>query len=103
MYAIKDFFFDPSNCECGCDKSCDTGQYLDYSHCKCKKKLIYPLIEECTKNIDIVTIDNEDKSSFSIVYIVFIALFSIILTICIGIGSYFVYYRCYLKKCGTHK
>ena len=99
----KGFIFNPSNCECECDKSCGISEYLDYSNCKCRKKLVDPLIEECTKNIDIVTIDNEDKSSFSIVYIVFIVLFSIILTICIGVGIYFVYYRCYLKKCGTRK
>ena len=46
------FIFDPSNCECECDKSCNTGQYLDYSDCKCKKKLIDSLIEECTENDD---------------------------------------------------
>ena len=22
---------------CECDKSCDIGEYLDYSNCKCKK------------------------------------------------------------------
>ena len=90
----KGFIFNPSNCECECDKSCDTGKYLDYSNCKCRKKLVDPLIEECTENIDIVTIDNENKGSFSIAYIVCI-VFSIILAICIGIGIYFVYYRCY--------
>ena len=26
----------PSNYECECDKSCDIGEYLDYSNCKCK-------------------------------------------------------------------
>ena len=93
----KGFIFNPSNCECECDKSCDTGGYLDYSNCKYRKKLVDPLIEECTKNIDIVTIDNEDKGSFSIVYIVCI-VFSIILAICTRVGIYFFYYRCYLKK-----
>ena len=48
----KWFIFNPRNCECECDKSCNIGQYLDYSHCKCKKKLIDPLIEECTENND---------------------------------------------------
>ena len=48
----KGFIWNPSNCECGCDESCNIGQYLDYSDYKCKKKLIYPLIEECTKNND---------------------------------------------------
>ena len=48
----KGCIFNPSNCECECDKSCNIGQYLDYSDCKCKKKLIDPLIEECTENDD---------------------------------------------------
>ena len=26
---IKDIFFNPSNCECESDKSCDIGEYLD--------------------------------------------------------------------------
>ena len=99
----KGFIFNPSNCECECDKSCGISEYLDYSYCKCRKKLVDPLIEECTKNIDIVTTDNENKGSFSIVYFVCIVLFSIILAICIGVGIYFVYYRCYLKKYGTRK
>ena len=55
------------------------------------------------KNIDIVTIDDEDKSSFSIAPIVCIVLFYIILVICIGVGIYFVYDRFYLKKYGTRK
>ena len=31
------FIWSPSNCKCECDKSCDVGEYLDYSDCKCKK------------------------------------------------------------------
>ena len=33
----KEFIWNPSNCECECDKSCNIGEYLDYSNCKCKK------------------------------------------------------------------
>ena len=46
----KGYIFNPSNCKCECDKSCNVGQYLDYSDCKCKRKLFDSLIEECTKN-----------------------------------------------------
>ena len=99
----KGFIINPSYFECECDKSCGISEYLDYSNCKCRKKLMDPLIEECTENIDIATIDNENKCSFSIVYIVCIVLFSIILAICIGIVIYFVYYRWYLKKYDTRK
>ena len=48
----KGFIFNPSNCECECDKSCGIGEYLDYSNCKCRKKLIDLLMEECTESIN---------------------------------------------------
>ena len=48
----KGFTWNPSNCECKCYKSCDFSEYLDYKICKCKKKLVDKLIEECTENID---------------------------------------------------
>ena len=48
----KGFIWNPSICECDCDKSCDIGQYLDYKKCKCRKELISKLVEECSENID---------------------------------------------------
>ena len=45
----KGFTWNPSNCECECDKSRNVGEYLDYENCKCKKRLIDKLVEECTK------------------------------------------------------
>ena len=82
-----------------CDKSCDIGEYLDYSNWKCSKRLIDKLVEECTENIDGVKIDNEnknkDKCSSCTMYIM---LFTIILAINLGIGTYFVYSHWYLKK-----
>ena len=35
VYAIKDTW-NPSNCDCECDKSCDLSEYLDYKNSKCK-------------------------------------------------------------------
>ena len=49
VYAIKDIFFNPSSCNCECDKSCGIGEYFDYLNCKCRKRLLDPLIEECTE------------------------------------------------------
>ena len=46
----KGFICNPSNCECECDKACDTGKYLDYESCKCRKKLVDQLVDECTKS-----------------------------------------------------
>ena len=52
----KGSIWNPSNCECECDKSCDVGEYLDYENCKCRKKLVDKLVKECTENIDEVKI-----------------------------------------------
>ena len=48
----KGFIWNPSNCEWECDKLCDIGQYLDYKHFKCRKKVTDKLVEECSKNTD---------------------------------------------------
>ena len=48
----KGFIWNPSNCECECYKSCDSSEYLDYKNCKCKKRLVDKLDDECTENID---------------------------------------------------
>ena len=63
----KGYVWNPSNCEYECDKSCNIGEYLDYSNCKCRKKLVDPLVEECTENIEEtklvnITIENENNS-----------------------------------------
>ena len=52
----KRFIWDPSDCKCEYDKSCDAGEYLDYENCKCRKKVVDELVEECTENIDKVKI-----------------------------------------------
>ena len=48
----KGFIWNPSNSECECDKSCDTGEYLDYKNCKCRNKLVEKLVEKCIENND---------------------------------------------------
>ena len=97
------FIWNPSNCDCECDNLCDIGEYLDYEKCKCRKKLVDKLIEECTKKIEEVKLakitsmtfhstkdENKHKCSSCALYIV---LFSINFTINVGIVTYFVYYK----------
>ena len=45
----KGFNWNPNNCECKCGRSCDVGEYLDYKNCKCRKRLVDKLVEECNK------------------------------------------------------
>ena len=93
----KGFIWNPSNCQCECDKSCGVGEYLDYANCKCRKKLVDKLVEECTENIDEIKIPemallerrNDCKSSCTI-YAVLIAT---VFPISIGTGTYFIYYK----------
>ena len=90
----KGYIWNSSNCKCECDKSCDFGEYLDYENCKCRKRLVDKLIEECNKNIEetsLIQINSiKYKSNSCIIYIV---LFSIFFTINIGIATYFIYYK----------
>ena len=92
----KGYVWNPSNCECECDKSCSIGEYLDYSNCKGRKKLVDPLVEECTENINEtklikVTVENENKDSCRS-YVVYKVLFVIFFMINIAISIYFVYH-----------
>ena len=89
----KGYAWNPSNCECECDKSCDIGEYLDYENCKCRKRFVDKLADECDENIDeeVKILDNnENKCNSCILYIV---LFSIFFTINVVIATYFVYYK----------
>ena len=96
----KGFIWNPSNCECECDKSCDVGEYLDYENCKCRKKLVDKLVEECAETVEEVKIaKNMHKCNSCIPCIV---LSSILLTINIGIGTYLFYLHWYLKKDVPH-
>ena len=79
------FIWNSSNCECECDKSRNIGQYLDYSDCKCKKKVIDPLIEECTENNDEIKLVNmtldENENSYCNSCKVYIVLMTVVFTI----------------------
>ena len=41
----KEFIWNPTNCECECDKVCDIGEYWDYKNCKCRKKIVDKLVD----------------------------------------------------------
>ena len=70
--------------------------------------MAYKLTEECTVNVEeaklakitwmelhLTETENKRKCSSCLLYI---ALFSIILTIIIGTGTYFIYFHWYLKR-----
>ena len=103
----KAFIWSSSNCECEYDKVFDFGEYIDYENCKCRKKLVAPLIEECTETVEEVkpakTTLAENKNSCKCnSCAVHIVLFSIVFTISVGIITYYLYSQWYLKKDAPH-
>ena len=95
----KGYVWNPSNCECECGKSCNIDEYLDYSSCKCRKKLFDPLVEECTENINETSLvkktlnKSEDRCSSYVVYRALFWTFFIFFLISIRISIYFVYHN----------
>ena len=90
----KGFIWNPSNCECKCGKSCNIGEYIDYKNCKCRKKIVDALVEECTENIEEIELDKneiKDKCDSYVVYKALFWTFFIFFIINLGISIYFVY------------
>ena len=108
----KGFIWNPTNCECECDKSCDIGEYLDYKNCKCRKKILDKFVGECSENIyenetiDVISLNAIPLNAIPLnVYkkvcnscVVYIVLFVAFLITSICICSVFIYFHWYLKK-----
>ena len=96
----KGYIWNPRNFKCECDRSCDIGQYLDYKNCKCRKKLVDELVEECGKNIaenEMVyngTLNDYKKVCNSCT--IYIVLFALAFLIIFSISSAFIYFHWYL-------
>ena len=100
----KGFIWNPSNCNCECDKSCDIGEYLDYKNCKFRRKIVGELVEKCSKNIDenemiynkalnaITSNDCKKVCGFCTLYVALFAVFLVTTTV---ISSVFVYFYWY--------
>ena len=103
----KGYIFNPSNCQCECDKSCNTSQYLDYLDCKCKKKIVDLIVEQCieyddnnktkivNKTYNETKIINETVKNSCNVYII-LTLISIVISAVYTI--HFVHYNWFLIK-----
>ena len=89
LVCYKGYMWNPNTCSCECDKYCETGQYLDYKNCVCRKKIIDELIEQCTSIVDIdkknntLSKKNDEQSSniyfiyhnFSAIYFIFSGIY----------------------------
>ena len=93
----KAFIWNPSNCECKSAKSWNVGEYLDYENCNSRKKLVKKLVEERAETEDEVKRTSQKKHQCSSC-ILQIVLFSVIVTVSIGISIHFSYFHWHLKK-----
>ena len=90
----KEFTWNPSNCERECDKSCNVGEYLDYENCKCRKRLVDTLTEECSENIDenkLISVTLNYYKNVCGSCTIYIVSLVIVFIINIGISSAFVF------------
>ena len=103
----KGFIWNPSNCECECDKSCNIGEYLDYKNSNCRKRIIDKLVDECSENIyenetlDVIQLNTIPLNVYKKVYnscVVYIVLFAVFFITSICICCIFIYFHWYLKK-----
>ena len=87
--------WNPSTCECQCDKWCKLGQYLDHKNCTCKHKLVGRLISECTSIINETMMNNNYDNDYNAITYVFIGLFSLLLLviICFCVLAYFKWFK----------
>ena len=100
----KGYMWNSSSCSCECDRYCETGQYLDYKNCVCRKKIIDDLIEQCTSIVDMDIKNNtlskkSDESSsniYFVLFIIFLVLFVLFLVV-------FIYYWSKNNKAITKK
>ena len=95
MSCDRGYIWNPSTCECECDKICGIGEYLDYKNCVRRKSIINKLVEECVSVVDgnklydeksIMLVDGCTSCTF------YVVLFLIFLLISLVGASIFVYY-----------
>ena len=92
----KGFTQNTSNCECECEKACDVGEYLDYENCKCRKKLVDKLVDECVETVEemkiakITLAENENKHKYNYCTPCMV-LFLMLFTINLVVGALFVF------------
>ena len=95
----KGFIWNPSNCKCDYDKLCNVGEHLDYKNCKCRKRLIDNIVEECSENIDgnemIYNDTSKDYEKICNSCTAYISLLVIFFIISKSISMVFIYFhRC---------
>ena len=90
----KRFICNPSNCECECDKACDVSKYLDYKNCKCRKKLVDKLVDECAETVEevkiakIILVENQNKYKCSTCTLYIVLMIVVFYNLC---GNWYLF------------
>ena len=80
---------------------------MDYKICKCRKKIVEKLVEECSENsdghkmlhnetLDVIPLNDYKKACNSCA--IYIELFAVFFITSICISSIFIYFHWYLQK-----
>ena len=97
--------WNPSTCDCECDKTCEVGEYLDIKNFPCKDRVINDLIWTCEDDIlniakATLVVDKKVKYENNNCFIPTISLIimGLLLIITISINCYLYYTKCYLRN-----
>ena len=78
--------FIPNSSICECDKSSDVPDHLDYQNCKCRKRLIDKLVQECSEDeiLNRTSLNTTNPISITdkancLIYIILLTIMSLIL------------------------
>ena len=101
MTCDKGYIWNPSTCDCECDKLCDIGQYLHYKNCVCRKSIVDKLVKECINVVDGDIIYNKTLNinpNDCTLHPPYVALFIVFLLISATISGAFIYFHWYKNK-----
>ena len=94
--------WNPSTCDCECNKVCETGEYLDIKNCLCLKILIGTLVLECDDvilnkpQLMIKKVEYAESNCFIQTISLILTCFLLLAITCFS--CYFYYTRDWIKK-----
>ena len=100
-FCKNDYIWNPSTCDCECNKACKSNEYLDIKNCSCEERLIGKLVLECddeTLNTTETLLNDKKaacaKSNYFIhTMLLIIICFLLLVVVCISCYFYYTKYR----------
>ena len=103
-FCKDDYMWNPSTCDCECNKANKIDEYLDIKNCSCEKRLIGKLVLGCEDEILNTTETSPDdkkvtcEKSNCLIQTILLVNICLSLVIVISISCYYYYTRDWIKN-----